>query len=98
MYLHLPRRSARREPPPGGGDPQQGLCGTALCSRCAASRPRNSPGGYIPARLADKAMLEGHEFGGDGVRRLGLPEVYIRPTGLCILVSLEGGGRTPQHL
>ena len=52
----------------------------------------------IPARLEDESMREGREVGRDGVRGLGLPGFDVRPPGLRILDSLEGGGRTPQPL
>ena len=43
-------------------------------------------------------MQEGRELGGYGVRGLGFPGVDVRPSGLRVLASLEGGGRTPQRL
>ena len=98
MALCLPGISARRGPPPGDGYPCQGLCRTALRSRCAASRPCHLPWEDIPARLVYKAMQEGRKFGRDGVRGLGLPVVDFRPPGLRFLDSSEGGGQTPQHL
>ena len=70
----------------------------ALRSGCAVSRPRHSPWGDLLARLADEAMEEGCEVGGDGVCGLGLTGVDVCPFGLRFLDFLEGGGRIPQRL
>ena len=85
-------------PPLGDGDPQQGLHVTVLRSRCATSWQRKPPWGDLNARLAHKAMWEGREVGGDRVRGIGMPGVDVHPTGLHVLASSEGAGRTPQRL
>ena len=93
--LRLNGQAACRGPPPSGGYPHRGLCSMSLRSRCSASRPRHSPLGDLPARLADKAMQEVRKVGGHGVCGLGFPGVDICPLVLHFLASSEGGGRTP---
>ena len=49
MYVRLTGRASRQGPPPGGGNPRQGLRGMALCSRRSANGPRHHHWGDLPS-------------------------------------------------
>ena len=67
LFACLGDLPAEPSPPPGGGDSPQGLRGAALYSLRAASGTCDPPRGDLPSRLADEAMREGSEDGGDRV-------------------------------
>ena len=88
--LCLLGRISHRGPPPIGGDSPKSLRGAALYLYCSVSVPHDTPGGDLPAQLADDAIQEGREDGWFVVPWIGLLGVeFLHPDCESWLLKME---------